>query len=83
MNRFIDRLKLFFVGVFAISCIAIWAYQLLWVAPYKRCEARGAWWDPATRVCATPIFLPQLTGRPLGAPPVTAKPAKPASVAAR
>jgi hypothetical protein len=66
MNRFIDRLKLFFLGVFAISCIGVWAYQLLWVAPEKRCEAHGDWWDPHTRVCATPIYLPNLTGRPAG-----------------
>jgi|GEM_PF-4536010 hypothetical protein len=67
MNRLIDRLKLFFLGVFAISCVAVWAYQILWVAPAKRCESHGAWWDPSSRVCATPIYLPNLTGRPAGA----------------
>jgi hypothetical protein len=66
MNRLIDRLKLFFLGVFAISCIGVWAYQLLWAAPEKRCEGQGGWWDPRTRVCATPIYLPNLTGRPAG-----------------
>ena len=79
MTRFIDRLKLIFVGIFALSCVAIWPYELLWAAPARRCEAHGAWWDPSTRVCATPIFLPQITGRPIGAPRVsqTAKPAAP------
>ena len=66
MNRLIDRLKLFFLGLFAISCVGVWAYQLLWVAPRKACEAHRNWWDPASRVCATPIYLPNLTGRPIG-----------------
>ncbi len=66
MTRFIDRLKIFFLGVFAISCAAVWGYQLFWVAPEKRCESRGAWWDPQSRVCATPVYLPNLTGRPAG-----------------
>ena len=66
MNRFIDRLKLFFLGVFAFACIGVWAYELLWAAPEKRCEGHGGWWDPHTRVCATPIYLPNLTGRPVG-----------------
>ncbi|HUO22485.1 MAG TPA: hypothetical protein VMU59_08215 [Caulobacteraceae bacterium] len=65
MNRFIDRLKLFFLGVFVIACVAVWAYQLLWVAPAKHCESQGDWWDPSARVCATPIYLPNLTGRPI------------------
>ena len=67
MNRLIDRLKLFFLGVFAISCVAVWTYELFWVAPRKSCEAHGNWWDPFSRVCATPIYLPNLTGRPIGA----------------
>ena len=64
MNPLIDRMKVFFLGVFAIACVAVWAYQLLWVAPEKRCEAQGDWWDPQSRACATPIYLPNLTGRP-------------------
>jgi hypothetical protein len=67
MNRLIDRLKLFFLGLFAISCVVVWVYQLLWVAPMKACESHGNWWDPLSRVCATPIYLPNLTGRPVGA----------------
>ncbi|HVY35610.1 MAG TPA: hypothetical protein VG960_14445 [Caulobacteraceae bacterium] len=67
MNRLIDRLKLFFLGLFAIACVVVWAYQLLWVAPMKACESHGNWWDPFSRVCATPLYLPNLTGRPAGA----------------
>jgi len=66
MTRLIDRLKLFFLGVFFISCVAVWTYQLLWVAPEKKCESHGNWWDPFSRVCATPLYLPNLTGRPAG-----------------
>jgi hypothetical protein len=65
MNPLIDRMKLFFLGVFAIACIAVWAYQLLWAGPAKRCESQGNWWDGQSRVCATPIYLPNLTGRPV------------------
>jgi hypothetical protein len=67
MNRLIDRLKIFFLGLFAISCVVVWVYQLVWVAPMKACEAHGNWWDPLSRVCATPIYLPNLTGRTVGA----------------
>ena len=67
MNPLIDRLKLFFLGLFAISCVAVWTYELVWVAPRKACEAHGNWWDPRSRVCATPVYLPNLTGRPIGA----------------
>jgi len=66
MNPLIDRMKIFFVGVFAIACVVVWTYQLLWVGPSKRCESQGNWWDGHSRVCATPIYLPNLTGRPVG-----------------
>ena len=66
MNPLIDRLKIFFLGVFALACVAVWVYQLLWVAPEKLCESQWNWWDPQSRVCATPLYLPDLTGRPVG-----------------
>jgi hypothetical protein len=68
MNPVIQRLSLLFVSLFFACCVAVAVYQFVWVAPAKRCEARGAWWDPDTRICATPIFLPALTHRPIGAP---------------
>lgn len=74
MHTTILRLKLIFVAVFFVGAVAIWSYQIFYVIPRDRCEAVGAWWDPATRICATPILLPKLTGRPFGSPPVgTAK----------
>ena len=66
MNPTIDRLKLVFLGVFAVACAAVWAYQIFYVWPAKRCEAGGQWWDRDRRVCAQPIYIPDITGRPAG-----------------
>jgi hypothetical protein len=74
MNPAIQRLMLLMVSLFFVSCVAVAAYQYFWVAPEKRCEANDAWWDPDTRVCATPIFLPTLTHRPIGSPRATPGP---------
>ena len=71
MNRTIQRLMLLFAGLFVLSCVLVFAYQLIWVLPEKRCASHDAWWDPATRVCATPIYLPDITHRPIGAPKIT------------
>jgi hypothetical protein len=66
MNPTIDRLKLIFLGLFAVGCAALWAYQILYVWPAKRCEGGGQWWDSSRRVCAQPIYIPDITGRPEG-----------------
>jgi len=66
MNRTIDRLKLVFLGLFALGAVGVWAYQLMWVRPAKQCEAQQSWWDASTRTCATPIYIPDITGRPEG-----------------
>lgn len=66
MNTTIDKLKLFFLGLFVIGAAASWGYQVLWVWPEKNCEAEGSWWDSATRTCAHPIYIPDITGRPEG-----------------
>ncbi|MDB5458767.1 MAG: hypothetical protein JWO72_508 [Caulobacteraceae bacterium] len=71
MNQMIQRLALVFVGIFAVSCVAVAVYQVVWVMPAKRCLEHNGWWDPFGRVCATPIFLPDLTHRPIGAPKLT------------
>ena len=63
MNRFIDRLKIAFVVIFAVLTAAAWSYQLFWRIPQQKCEARGAWWDWRDRTCAIPIPLSTLTGR--------------------
>jgi hypothetical protein len=66
MNRTIDRLKIIFLGIFAVGVVAIWGYQIFWVWPAKQCEAQHRWWDGSTRTCATPLYIPALTGRPKG-----------------
>ncbi len=66
MNRTIDKLKLLFLGIFLLGAIGSWAYQVFWIWPSRECEANGAWWDPGTRICATPIYIPNVTGRPEG-----------------
>jgi hypothetical protein len=75
MNRVVERLTLIFVSVFAVCCVAVAVYQLLWAMPAKRCEDHGWWWDASTRVCAMPVSVTAFTHRPIGAPkPVIAKP---------
>lgn len=66
MNRTIDKLKLIFLGIFLLGAIASWGYQVFYAWPARKCEANGAWWDASTRICATPIYIPNITGRPEG-----------------
>ena len=71
MNKAVERLAVLFVGAFAVCCVAVAVYQLVWVMPAKKCEEHGAWWDPDTRVCATPLYIPALTHRAPGSPKIT------------
>ncbi|HEX6866214.1 MAG TPA: hypothetical protein VF122_05675 [Caulobacteraceae bacterium] len=66
MNPTINRLKLIFLAVFFIGAVAAWVYQVWWAIPQKQCEADGKWWDAGTRICAQPIYIPDITGRPEG-----------------
>jgi hypothetical protein len=66
MNPTINRLKLLFLVLFAIGTVGIWAYQIFYVWPAHRCDEQGRWWDRKGRVCATPIYIPSITGRPKG-----------------
>lgn len=66
MTNTITRLKWIFLGIFAFGVVAIWGYQIFYVWPAKRCEQQHRWWDGATRTCATPLYIPALTGRPAG-----------------
>lgn len=66
MNPTINRLKIIFLGLFAVGVVGIWAYQIFYVWPAKRCDAQERWWDGKTLTCATPIYIPSLTGRPEG-----------------
>lgn len=66
MNASINRLKIIFMGIFAVAVVAIWTYELLWVWPAKDCAKAGGEWDGGERICATPIYIPDRTGRPAG-----------------
>ena len=68
MKRFLTfpRLAMIFLGLFGITVVGIFALQDYWVAPGKRCEAAGKWYDMESRICAQPISIAQITGRPNG-----------------
>jgi hypothetical protein len=66
MNRLIDRMKIFFLVVFGIACVAVWTLHLVWIWPGQRCEAKGWWWDWRKRICALPVPLEVLTGHKPG-----------------
>ncbi|MBI5940944.1 MAG: hypothetical protein HY859_11010 [Caulobacterales bacterium] len=66
MNPTIDRLKIVFLALFAVGAVAIWGYQIFYVWPAQKCDARAGWWDFKGRVCATPIYISSITGRPAG-----------------
>ncbi len=66
MDRSTKRIALLFAVVFAICVAGVFAFQHFWVEPGDRCEARGGWWDLSGRTCATPIYIPDITGRQPG-----------------
>lgn len=68
MKRFLTfpRLSMLFLGVFGVMLAGIFVLQSYWVDPGERCEAAGKWYDIESRVCAQPIYIPDITGRPAG-----------------
>jgi len=62
MNRMIDRLKLIFLGIFAVANVGI----LVWTTRLGQAgrEVPGAhkWWDGDRRVCAQPVLTSDITG---------------------
>ena len=60
------RLSVLFLCTFAVLVGATFAWQGLVKAPGERCEARGMWWDASARMCAQPISIAEITGRPIG-----------------
>ena len=63
MNANIERLKLIFLGVFAVLVVGVVVWQIGWAMPQKRCESQHKWWDHGQRVCATPVLISDITGR--------------------
>lgn len=68
MIRFLTmrRLSILFVALFAIALIGLFGYQHFVVDPEKKCEANGQWWFADEKRCITPLYLPDITGRPEG-----------------
>ncbi|MBX9803190.1 MAG: hypothetical protein K2Y04_10550 [Caulobacteraceae bacterium] len=66
MNRLLTmkRLSILFLSIFAVLMAGMFAYERLVVAPGDRCEAGGKWWDAEGKVCAQPISIAEITGRP-------------------
>jgi hypothetical protein len=63
MNPAIDRLKLIFLGIFAVANVGILVWTLGWAVPEQRCTEAHKWWDGYDRVCAQPILTSDITGR--------------------
>jgi hypothetical protein len=88
MNKSIDRLKLIFLGIFAVANVGILVWTVGWAMQQEKCVGAHKWWDGDTRVCAQPILTSDITGRMITdrkardealraigrAPPQTAKP---------
>jgi hypothetical protein len=68
MNRFLTtrRLALLFFAIFGVLVGGLVLVQRFWVDPQEACERDGRWWYPEERRCLTPIYLPDITGRPEG-----------------
>tara|TARA_R110002167_G_scaffold7394_3_gene35028 strand:- start:3151 stop:3492 length:342 start_codon:yes stop_codon:yes gene_type:complete len=66
MNRLLTmkRLSTLFLGLFGVLVAGAFAYQAIWADPAERCEARGQWWADEGRICAQPISIAEITGRP-------------------
>ena len=68
MKRFLTfrRLSIIFAGVFALALIGVFVLQRVWVDPEIACSRKGHWYDMETRICAQPIYIPDITGRAEG-----------------
>lgn len=63
MNPTIERLKLIFLGIFAVANVGILVWTVGWAMPEQKCTEAHKWWDGYQRVCATPILTSDITGR--------------------
>ena len=63
MNPTIERLKLIFLGIFAVANVGILIWQFGWAWPEQKCNEARKWWDSSERVCAQPVLISDITGR--------------------
>ena len=73
MNPTIERLKLIFLGIFAVANVAIVIWQVGWVMPAEKCQKAHRWWDNDQRVCAQPILTSDIPGRVITDPAARAE----------
>jgi hypothetical protein len=59
----LERLKIIFLGLFAVLTAAMLIWQVGWIWPRQSCEKAHKWWDGSQRVCAQPILISDVTGR--------------------
>jgi hypothetical protein len=73
MNRTIERLKLIFLGIFAVANVGMLVWQVGWAWPEQKCTEAKKWWDGSQRVCAQPILISDITGRVIADPKARAE----------
>jgi hypothetical protein len=73
MNRTFERLKLIFLGIFAVTTAAMLIWQFGWLVPQQNCEKAHKWWDYSQRVCAQPVLISDITGRVIADPEARAE----------
>jgi hypothetical protein len=73
MNRTIERLKLIFLGNFAVANVGILVWQFGWAWPEQKCNEAHKWWDGSQRVCAQPVLISDITGRVIADPKARAE----------
>ncbi|WP_333610596.1 hypothetical protein [Brevundimonas bullata] len=68
MKRFLTlgRLSVLFFSIFGLMIAGVFVFQRYWMEPGERCEAEGNWYDIESRICAQPISIAEITGRPIG-----------------
>ena len=73
MNPTIERLKLIFLGIFAVANVGMLVWQVGWAWPEEKCTQARKWWDGSQRVCAQPILISDITGRVIADPKARAE----------
>lgn len=73
MNPNVERLKLIFLGIFAVALVAVAVWQVGWIWPQQKCDKAHKWWDGSQRVCAQPILISDVTGRVIADPKALAE----------
>ena len=73
MNPTIERLKLIFLGIFALANVGMLIWQVGWAWPEQKCTEARKWWDGSQRVCAQPILISDITGRVIADPKARAE----------